>query len=413
MEAQAMLSPVSMPPMELLHDLYELSPEESKDYYKAEKPKKNVTSKMWQCGVKLVHRETGDMKWKCLLHVSRSESTTRTSSSTTSPPESISSDPLGFQEGEGASSGTTSPGSRSGGASNGTTLTSRSTQEVMTNDEPEICTFWCWLKSSSTSTISDHVRKCHGMESDRSKKMKRKKHHLATAPLEEDLAFIVSSIPTFPFHGIEHFYDMYALVANPLAYEATCQRFLRHYLVKASRMEFDVIGVLATRGLFWGPMLGRALHKKVVVFRSPKKMPNVGASVEYSTEYSSKLQRGGVGSHQAKPVLSVQKDVLHKDERVVLIDDVLATGGTMEAAIQLVHALGAHVLSCGAVLEIDSAGGRQRLENVYPQVEIYTMLSDLQFPHNQVPVASSVVAGPAPASGAEMAESDIVKKVKV
>jgi adenine phosphoribosyltransferase len=97
---------------------------------------------------------------------------------------------------------------------------------------------------------------------------------------------------------------------------------------------------LDARGFILGPPIALALKKPFVMMRKKGKMPNVVHSTDYNTEYGN---RSG---------LAVQKDKIQKGQRVLIIDDLVATGGTLGSAISLVKMLGGHVVECACVVEL-------------------------------------------------------------
>lgn len=154
----------------------------------------------------------------------------------------------------------------------------------------------------------------------------------------------VRAVPDFPKPGIL-FRDITPLLAEPKAFhmviDALVEQFIGH--------EVDAIVAIDSRGFIFGAPLASRLNTSFVPARKPGKLPAETVSVAYALEY-------GQGS------LEMHKDALSAGDRVVVIDDLLATGGTAAAAGELVLSLGAEVLAYAFVIELDALAGRARLE---------------------------------------------------
>jgi len=152
----------------------------------------------------------------------------------------------------------------------------------------------------------------------------------------EEAKEIAESMPYFPFKGIPRFYDISGFLAQPHIF----QRIVDIFVARYEKMDVDVIAGLDARGFILGPPIALALKKPFLMIRKKGKMPNTIESPAYETEYGS---RSG---------MCVQRDSIKPNQRVVVIDDLVATGGTLSSAILLVHMLKGIVVECACVVEL-------------------------------------------------------------
>ena len=139
------------------------------------------------------------------------------------------------------------------------------------------------------------------------------------------LAGLAVTIPVVPFKGVE-FFDVGGLLANPE--KLTFELFVHALTPLMDRV--DAIGCMDARGFLFAPYLGVHCHEPVIILHKPDKMPSVGHTVEYFKEYKGDSSGGG-------DFLSIQTYAVKKGDEVLLVDDLLATGVTCEAAIRLVE----------------------------------------------------------------------------
>ena len=144
---------------------------------------------------------------------------------------------------------------------------------------------------------------------------------------ETQLQQLAAIMPLVPFKGIQ-FLDIGYLLAHPDKM-ALCIDLLLAKL-EPYKDEFSAIGCFDARGFLFGPILGLRLGKKVFMLRKPGKMPRVAYTVQYRKEYASDTKTG-------YDELCIQEGVLEQGEKVLLVDDVMATGGTMAAGVELVN----------------------------------------------------------------------------
>jgi adenine phosphoribosyltransferase len=157
------------------------------------------------------------------------------------------------------------------------------------------------------------------------------------------VASLLRDVPDFPTPGIR-FWDLTGLLADGPGLAATT----RLLAAPAARTGVDVVVGIEARGFLLGAAVAHSLGVGVVAVRKEGKLPSVAARRTYDLEYGS-------------ATLELPADVLHPGTRVLLVDDVLATGGTAAAACQLVEGAGAVVAAFSVVLELPALEGRARL----------------------------------------------------
>ena len=161
----------------------------------------------------------------------------------------------------------------------------------------------------------------------------------------DQLKKLIREIPDFPKKGIL-FYDITTLLKDKSGYAALIDQLAEHYIGK----QVDVILGMEARGFIFGPALAYRLNAGFVPVRKPGKLPAATARVEYDLEYGSNA-------------LEVHKDAIEKGQRVLIVDDLLATGGTAQATAKLATTLGAQIAGLGFVVELDFLKGRDKLKS--------------------------------------------------
>jgi adenine phosphoribosyltransferase len=159
-----------------------------------------------------------------------------------------------------------------------------------------------------------------------------------------DLRQYIRSIPNFPKPGIM-FRDITPLLAAPEAFRECIRRLAEHF---GDRGVNTVLAAEA-RGFIFAAPLALELDARFIPVRKPGKLPFNTHAFHYELEYGNDS-------------LEMHIDALQAGDRVLLVDDLLATGGTMQACIRLTEAAGATVAGCAFVIELDFLGGRRRLE---------------------------------------------------
>ncbi len=159
----------------------------------------------------------------------------------------------------------------------------------------------------------------------------------------DHLKKLIREVPDFPKPGIL-FYDITTLLKDPRGLRGTIDAIRAHY----TGAQVDVVIGIESRGFIFAPALAYALGAGFVPVRKPKKLPAETASISYDLEYGS-------------DTLEVHRDAISKGSRVLIVDDLLATGGTARAVTQLVEGLGGTVAGLGFAVELTFLNGRGKL----------------------------------------------------
>lgn len=167
-----------------------------------------------------------------------------------------------------------------------------------------------------------------------------------------DLSNYIASIPDYPIEGVL-FRDITPLLENGEAFKEACQQMIKF----AKEVKADVIVGPESRGFIFGCPVAFELGIGFVPARKPGKLPREVISFEYALEY---------GTNK----MEICKDAIKPGQRVLIIDDLLATGGTIMAASKLVEQLGGEVAGCAFLIELDDLKGREKLE----QYNIFSIL---------------------------------------
>lgn len=158
-----------------------------------------------------------------------------------------------------------------------------------------------------------------------------------------DLKSYIRTIPDFPRSGIQ-FRDITSLLRHPEALRFTNDTFHQRYMDGTINA---VVGV-ESRGFIFGSILSHLLGCGFVPVRKEGKLPHVTLRQEYTLEYGD-------------TAIEIHDDALNRGDRVVVVDDLLATGGTLLATSKLVELLGAEIVECAVVIELTGLQGRDRL----------------------------------------------------
>jgi adenine phosphoribosyltransferase len=158
-----------------------------------------------------------------------------------------------------------------------------------------------------------------------------------------ELKKLIREVPDYPKPGIL-FYDITTLLKDAHGLHSLICGLADHY---EDRRPDVVVGIEA-RGFVFGPALAYRLGVGFVPVRKPKKLPAATASVTYDLEYGT-------------DTLEIHRDAVEPGQRVIIVDDLLATGGTAQATVKLVESLGGKVESLAFVIELKLLKGRERL----------------------------------------------------
>ena len=158
-----------------------------------------------------------------------------------------------------------------------------------------------------------------------------------------DLLNEIRVVPDFPKKGIQ-FFDITTVLQNPVAYRAAIDEFIKI----AEKIDFDVILGLESRGFFFASVIAYKMGKSYAPVRKKGKLPAETVSQDFELEYGT-------------DVLEIHKDAVKKGQKVLIVDDLLATGGTVNAAAKLAEKLGGDVSGIIFLIELENIGGREVL----------------------------------------------------
>lgn len=162
----------------------------------------------------------------------------------------------------------------------------------------------------------------------------------------EDLKKLIREVPDWPKPGIL-FYDITTLLKNPDAF----RRLLDAVTAEYRAGQVDLVLSIESRGFIFGAALADRLGAGFVPVRKPNKLPAETRRVTYQLEY-------GTDS------LEIHKDAINPGQRVLLVDDLLATGGTASACVQLAQSLGGEIVGVAFIVELVFLNGRRKLEGL-------------------------------------------------
>lgn len=159
-----------------------------------------------------------------------------------------------------------------------------------------------------------------------------------------DLSKKIRTIPNFPKEGIL-FYDVMSLFQDAPAFRQAVDDLVEHFMKKD--MHFDKVVSMESRGFILGAILAYEFHAGFVPLRKPGKLPHKTISQEFEKEYG-------------KDSFEIHEDAIEKGESVLIADDLLATGGTLKAAIDLVETLGGKINGIACLVELTFLKGREK-----------------------------------------------------
>jgi adenine phosphoribosyltransferase len=160
----------------------------------------------------------------------------------------------------------------------------------------------------------------------------------------QQLKKLIREVPDFPKKGIL-FYDITTLLKDKAGFATLIDSFYEHY----KNQHVDLVLGMEARGFIFSPALAYCLKAGFVPVRKPGKLPAETVKYDYALEYGSNS-------------LEIHKDAIQKGQRVLIVDDLLATGGTAEATAKLATMLGAKIVGLGFVVELDFLHGRDKLK---------------------------------------------------
>ena len=160
----------------------------------------------------------------------------------------------------------------------------------------------------------------------------------------EHLKKLIREVPDFPKPGIL-FYDITTLLKDKVGFATLIDKLSEQYLSKS----IDLVLGMEARGFIFGPAVAYRLNAGFVPVRKPGKLPAATEKYDYALEYGTNT-------------LEIHRDAIEKGQRVIIVDDLLATGGTAEATARLAESLGAKIAGLGFVVELDFLHPREKLK---------------------------------------------------
>ncbi len=163
----------------------------------------------------------------------------------------------------------------------------------------------------------------------------------------------IRTVPHWPIEGVM-FRDITTLLQDPEAFKETCDMLYDRY----RNMKIDKVAAIDARGFIFGAVLAYKLNVGFVPVRKAGKLPYKTISESYTLEYG-------------ENVVEMHIDAIQKGERVLVVDDLIATGGTMSAATKLVEKLGGEVVECVFIVELSDLNGKEKIKkyNAYTLTE--------------------------------------------
>ena len=169
-----------------------------------------------------------------------------------------------------------------------------------------------------------------------------------------DLKSLIRDIPDFPKPGIM-FRDITTLLRHPEGLRYTIDTLVQK--CQEADLSADYVVGMESRGFIFGPLLAYKLGAGFIPVRKPGKLPAAVHRVEYELEYG-------------MDTLEVHQDAFNPDSRILIVDDLIATGGTAAATAKLVQQIGCELVGFGFIIELRDLGGRQKL----PDVPVVTLI---------------------------------------
>jgi adenine phosphoribosyltransferase len=169
----------------------------------------------------------------------------------------------------------------------------------------------------------------------------------------DDLKKLIREVSDYPKPGIL-FYDLTTLLKDKKGFKELIDRLCSHY----EGHQIDLVAGIEARGFIFAPALAYRLGAGFVPIRKPKKLPAKTAKISYALEYGT-------------DTLEMHEDAVNKGERVLLCDDLLATGGTAAAAVELIRSLGGIVEGAAFAVELSFLHGRAKL----PGLDVFSLMS--------------------------------------
>ena len=178
---------------------------------------------------------------------------------------------------------------------------------------------------------------------------------MASPSLKDDLRAAIRTIPDYPKPGIM-FRDITTLLGDARAFRRAVDELVQPW----AGMKIDKVAGIEARGFILGGAVAHQVSAGFIPIRKKGKLPHKRVTIAYSLEY-------GLDE------MEVHEDAVEKGERVILVDDLIATGGTAEGAVRLLRQLGANVLAACFVIDLPELGGADKLRKL--DVPVRTLIS--------------------------------------
>ncbi len=162
-----------------------------------------------------------------------------------------------------------------------------------------------------------------------------------------DLKKHIREVPNWPINGV-NFKDITTILQDPITFKYTIDEMIKPYIGQ----KIDKIVAIDARGFLFATPMAYQLNSGVSLVRKKGKLPSITIEEEYQKEYG-------------PDILTMHQDAILPGEKVVVVDDILATGGTMEASINMIEKLGGEVVGCSFVIDLPFLGGSEKLKK-YP-----------------------------------------------
>jgi adenine phosphoribosyltransferase len=159
-----------------------------------------------------------------------------------------------------------------------------------------------------------------------------------------NLKEVIRTIPHWPKQGVM-FRDITTLLKDAKAFNYVIDKFCERY----KNDHIDLVAGIESRGFILGGAIAHKLHKGFIPIRKEGKLPHKTEKESYDLEYG-------------RATVEIHVDAIPKDARVLLVDDLIATAGTLVAAINLIEKLGGHVVECAVIIELPDLHGREKIE---------------------------------------------------
>ena len=157
----------------------------------------------------------------------------------------------------------------------------------------------------------------------------------------------IRTVPNWPIEGVM-FRDITTLMQNPETFRETCDQFYNRY----KDMDIDKVVGIDARGFIFGAVLAYQLNVGFVPVRKKGKLPPETISQDYALEYGT-------------ATVEISENSIKKGEKCLVVDDLIATGGTIYAATQLVESLGGEIVECAFIVELPDLNGKEKIKQ-YP-----------------------------------------------